>query len=443
MDLEDLHYFFKSEKNKRVTRIEENYVSYLKRVTPNIKANLNEKIKNYFRDVRTVQMDELFDNEMSFPLMNSSMRSVNELETILNDLVSSTTRKLEEEAEESNINANIDQTISVINKTTSFRWISGYISNYLLKLQSYFYYRYQSSLVSLNQVERLFTDLKGELNSYLINEANKIEETMKAKINEELDSLSSLYKDKIHEYRRQSNSVNSNYQSQYQDIVSLAGLKIISQGGQEYLVDSSNEYHELKENGRTADNRYAILSNRIGEYTIGDMQQNMTIISDNLTTRIINKNTNDRIKIEYGFDGYEFTINDKKIETSEEKQEFVVMLSKQYPGVYNFICRETFYGKEYIQMVEQYKENIHSKNAQAFIDEKTTAPESLLEELDEETKTRENEESLVSDLESDELSIDDEIFKLEQDPNVQRYLELMRLKEQQEENSNALEAILL
>lgn len=444
MDFEDLRHFFTNEKNKRVVRVEENYVSYIKRVTPSIKANLVEKIKKYFKDVRTVKMDEIFDNEISFSLMNSSMRCVSELETILNGLISSTTRELEDESEESKINANIDQTVSVINKTTSFRWISEYINNYLSKLQSYFYYTYQSPLVSMSQVETLFTDLKGELNSYLIQEANKIDSTMKSTIETEINSLSSEYKNQIHEFRSKANKVDNNYRSKYQGIVELAGLRIVNQGDQDYLVEpTTNEFHELNENGRTTDNRYAILSNKIGEYTIGDMEQNITIISDNLTTRIINKNTNDRIKIESGFDGYEFTINDKKITTPEEKQEFVVMLSNDYPGVYNFICSEPFWGKEYSQMVEEYKNKIHSKNAEAFIDGPNETTQSLLAELDEQEAISNNAAAFkTDDNEPEELNIDDEIFELEQNPIVQRYLELKKLKEQSNNDNNTLYPIL-
>lgn len=427
MNMEELNYYLNSERNKAIAKIEENYSEIIKKSTSRFNQNLLPIIQKYFKDVRVSKMEEFCENELVYQITNQS-KSMNELETLLNDLVTSTSREVENGSEESKINANIDHIISVINKTTSFTWINEYINDYLRKLRSFFFFSYESPLVSTSQVEKLYNDLQEELRKHLINEANKIDSSMKETIKNELNSLSSNYKNQIHEFRNQANTDKNVNMKEFQTIIAMAGLSLVNQGHQDYIVDpTTNNLHELDENGRTKDNRFTILSNKIGEYSIGDSEKNISIISDSLTTRIINKETNERIKIEYGFDGYEFTINERKIEDQDMREEFIIMLYEKYPGVYKHLCEDPFLGEECISVISKNNESKTNITASA---------ESLLNELDREETVNTNTQAFISDTDK---SIDDEIFELEQNPIVQRYLEL---KKQQEEKNTILHVIL-
>ncbi len=434
MDMEELNYYFKSEKNRAMAQIEESYNEIIKKSTSKFNQGLISKILQYFKDIRVNKIQDLCENELVNPILNNEQKWMNGIDTHLNDLVYSTARDIEASAEESKLSANIDRTISVINATTSFTWINEYINDYLSKLRSFFFFSYESPLFSTSQVEKNYMDLQEELKRYLINEVNKVDSSMKETIKKELDSLRSNYKNQIHEFRNQVNINKNTNMKEFQTIIAMAGLSLINQGHQDYIVDpTTNNLHELDENGRTKDKRFTVLSNKIGEYSIGDSEKNISIISDSLTTRIIDKETNERIKIEYGFDGYEFTINDRKIEDSEMRKEFIIMLFEKYPGVYKHLCDDPFLGEECISVISK---NNESKNTDMSLNNVNASPESLLDELDNEEPVNTNEQAFIGDTEK---SIDDEIFELEQNPIVQRYLEL---KKQQEEHNTILHEIL-
>lgn len=423
MDIEELNYYFKSEKNKTIVKIEENHNGYVKTATSKFNQNLLSIIQQYFKDVRNSKIQQLCEDELINPVIKSHQSFIKDIDSVLSSLIHSATINIEEGQEENKINAGIDQTISDINKKSSSISINGYINDYLSKLRSFFYYSYESPFVSRSQVERIYTDLQAELAKYLTNETNKIEDNLKETIKKELSSLSSKYKNQIHEFRNQTKS-NSNM-SEYQSIIEMAGLYLVTRGNQNYIVEpSTNEYHELETNGQTTDNRFAILSNQIGEYSIEDSTKNISIISDSLITRITNNETNERIKIEYGFDGYEFSLNERKIEDPEKRKEFIIMIHERFPGVYKHLCADPFLGQECANVIAEKEQT--SKNAAMFIDEVQENTANLLNELDEEEKADNNEQAFISD---PEKSIDEELFELEQNPAVKRYIEL---KNQQE-----------
>lgn len=440
MDIEELRHLFLSEKKRIVINIEKEYLGYIKKLDLHLRDNLRNKIIDYFQDAEVSKLDKFYDNEFSFLLFNNENKSIKDLSDILDDLIYSTIRELDNSSEESKINSDIDYKLEVINRTVSFKWINEYINGYLAKIKSYFYYQYKSSLLSERQIEDGFTDLKEELRKYLIDEINKVDSAMKKSIKDELSSLSIIYKTKIHEFLTQSNKVSFNV-SAFQSIIEMAGLKLVSEGIYNYIVNpTTNEKHMLEENGHTVDEKYIVLANGIGEFSIGDNIKNVNIISDNLTTKIIKKDTNDRIKIEYSFSGYEFTVNDRLLEDPEDRKNFLIMLYHEFPSICQHICSEPFFGPECKKIIDDFIEGKTSNNEKTSIDENT---QSLLNELEQGQESFDQvlypvidqEESIITD---SDISLDDEIFKLEQDPIVQKYIELKKLQAERKESQGSM-----
>ncbi len=434
MNLEDVKYYFQTEKDKRVSKIEENYKNYTSSICNKIKMTVYDKIKDYFRDIDLKRIESYLDDNFINPIMNNSQKYIGEIDGALYNLIYSISRDLEESIEESRINASIDQSVSEITMANSLNNLNTNISECLASLRSYVCYSYQTPFFSHSQIENLYFDLEHDLRNYLTSEVNKLAEFMNTETKKELNSLSTNYKNQIHEFRSQEK--NSSLESEYAPIIEMAGLRVVKENDTMYIVDQDNNYHEFDGDRRTIDNQFTMLSNNIGEYSIADFTRNISIISDNLTTRIINKETNERIKIEYGFDGYEFTINEKKIEDKQGRKDFINMLYQNYPGVYNHLCEDPFLGKECRDAINEINE-IVSANAAMFIDDFKKDTESMLNELDQ-VEQSQNEQAFFSD---EEKSLDDQIFELEQNPIVQRYLELKKLQE--EKNNDVLSAILL
>lgn len=435
MDIEDLIYYLKSEKNKSVARIEEKYKNYTSTNCKRIKLAISDKIKGYFHDINFSKVEKYLDDNFFTPIMSHQKNYVGEIDSLIHTMVSSISRDLEESREESRINNTIDETIIEINRTNLFKHFNEYMNECISCLGSYILYSYQSPLYSRSQIENLYYTLEDDLRKYMTSEINKLTNSMNTETEKELYSLSSNYKNQIHEFRNQNKS--NALESEYKTVIEMAGLSLVKENDKMYIVDQNNNYHELEENRRTTDNQYNILSNNIGEYSIADFSRNISIISDSLTTRIINKETNERIKIEYGFDGYEFMINEKKIEDKQGRKDFINMLYQNYPGVYRHLCSDPFLGKECIDTIAEINKPNVSANAAMFISDFKKNTESMLNELDQ------NEQAFITE---EEKSLDDEIFELEQNPLVQRYLELKRIQEEQqkkEQDSQVLKAVLL
>lgn len=112
MNLEDVKYYFQTEKDKRVSKIEENYKNYTSSICNKIKMTVYDKIKDYFRDIDLKRIESYLDDNFINPIMNNSQKYIGEIDGALYNLIYSISRDLEESIEESRINASIDQSVS-------------------------------------------------------------------------------------------------------------------------------------------------------------------------------------------------------------------------------------------------------------------------------------------------------------------------------------------
>ncbi|MDE5630407.1 MAG: hypothetical protein K2I70_02290, partial [Bacilli bacterium] len=278
--------------------------------------------------------------------------------------------------------------------------------------------------------------------AYLSNETMFL--SLKEKVMEARKEAEELYKDEYGKVR-----INPNTREKFMDKVYAIGFKIEEREDGVYAIDRHGVNHKIQYNSGYA---YFEDNPHVGFNTSAYFITDNAIIGPQIDYRV-NKDTlscsADYLYLTISGSGkvcrLGFDSNDKfvcEIDTGEKvirnSDTIKKIVKNTCPEMYEKIAHACLEHQNNLQKGETEKEE-NREIVNNDIAGSGDATEELLEELENpEVVNIGSEEGIKEDINIGEeipegLSIDDEIFALEQDPNVQRYIELMKL--QAERNS--------